>query len=434
MTYSTYLGGAGDDGALGVAVDSVNGVYLAGVTGSGFDFPIVGAAQPAFSEEEYLGQDAFVTKLTASGDAIAYSTFLGGAGQDRICSIAVDQEGAAYVVGDTQASDLAIVDAFQGAVGGSLEGLVAKIAASGESWEYLSYLGGASDDTVTAVALAPSGAVFVAGATASLNLPTTANAPQFESAGASEAFLARVREALPSPTFIAVSAASFLANSELPPESIASGFGTNLAVQAAVEMSVPLPRVLAGVSVVLIGPAGVEHEAPLFFVSESQINFLLPGGIAAGVARIEVRRDGEVVAAGSSRISAVGPSVFSADASGSGVAAAFSLRVAKDGTRRQEFVFDPATGAATPIDLGPEGDQIFLLLFGTGIRGFQAGVTATVGGESVTVLGAVPQGEFAGLDQVNLGPLPRSLAGRAEAEIILTADGKRANPVTATIR
>ena len=78
--------------------------------------------------------------------------------------------------------------------------------------------------------------------------------------------------------------------------------------------------------------------------------------------------------------------------------------------------------------------SFFLLLFGTGIRGFRSEVTATVGGEEVPVLGAVPQGEFVGLDQVNLGPLPRSLLGRGEVEIILTVDGKTANTVTLNIR
>ena len=97
------------------------------------------------------------------------------------------------------------------------------------------------------------------------------------------------------------------------------------------------------------------------------------------------------------------------------------------------MTFDPNSRASVPIDLGPEGDQVFLLLFGTGVRGFSSQVTATVGGESVPVLGAVPQGEFVGLDQINIGPLPRSLAGRGEVNILLTADGKPANTVTVNV-
>ena len=74
------------------------------------------------------------------------------------------------------------------------------------------------------------------------------------------------------------------------------------------------------------------------------------------------------------------------------------------------------------------------MLFGTGIRGFTSQVSATVGGENVAVLGAVPQGEFVGLDQVNIGPLPRTLIGRGEVPIDLTADGQAANTVTVNVR
>ena len=82
-----------------------------------------------------------------------------------------------------------------------------------------------------------------------------------------------------------------------------------------------------------------------------------------------------------------------------------------------------------------EGEDVFLLLFGTGMRGFTSQVTATVGGENVKVLGPGPvtHSIFVGLDQVNIGPLPRSLAGRGEVEIVLTADGKAANAVTVAI-
>ena len=75
-----------------------------------------------------------------------------------------------------------------------------------------------------------------------------------------------------------------------------------------------------------------------------------------------------------------------------------------------------------------------MLLFGTGFRGFTESVSAAVGGENVQVLGAVPQGQFVGLDQINIGPLPRSLAGRGEVNILLTADGKPANTVTVNVR
>jgi len=96
------------------------------------------------------------------------------------------------------------------------------------------------------------------------------------------------------------------------------------------------------------------------------------------------------------------------------------------------LIFDPKTLAATPVDLGSSGDQIYLELYGTGLRGGSA--TATVGGVNVPVIGPVPQGQFIGLDQINLGPLPRTLAGRGEVEIALMVAGQPSNVVTVTIR
>ena len=89
----------------------------------------------------------------------------------------------------------------------------------------------------------------------------------------------------------------------------------------------------------------------------------------------------------------------------------------------------------TPIDLGDESEQVFLILFGTGIRYRSAlsNVTAQVGGLNATVTYAGAQNEFAGLDQINL-LLPRSLAGRGEVDLVIAADGKSANTVKVSIR
>ena len=89
---------------------------------------------------------------------------------------------------------------------------------------------------------------------------------------------------------------------------------------------------------------------------------------------------------------------------------------------------------ATPLDLGAAADQLILLLFGTGMRGFKQQATATIGGVSVPVAGPVAQSQYAGLDQLNLGPLPRALAGRGELTIVVTVDGKAANAVTVSLR
>jgi len=87
----------------------------------------------------------------------------------------------------------------------------------------------------------------------------------------------------------------------------------------------------------------------------------------------------------------------------------------------------------SPIDLGPANEQVYLELYGTGIR-HATSVNVTVGGVNVPVLyaGAVPG--FAGEDQVNVGPLPRSLAGKGSVNILLVADGQPANTVNVTMQ
>lgn len=89
-----------------------------------------------------------------------------------------------------------------------------------------------------------------------------------------------------------------------------------------------------------------------------------------------------------------------------------------------------------PIDLGPAGEQVFLIVFGTGLRYRSAlsAVTASLGGTGLTALYAGAQGEFAGLDQINLGPIPRSLAGRGEMDVILTAEEQPSNAVGITVQ
>ena len=431
LLYSTYLGGESNEWGLNIAVDGDGNAYVTGITGSP-DFPVLNAAQEQFGSDDLLGFDAFVTKLNAEGSELVYSTFLGGAGMDIGYGIAVDEDGNAYVAGETESNDFPSVGAFQPASGGLSDGFVVKLDSKG-SVEYSTYLGGSDRDSVLSLALDAAGDSYVTGLSSSGNSPVTVGAFQTSSAGLADVMVAKIEPGTPLPVVTSVSAASFDGGFGLASESIASGFWEGLAGETAVAASLPLPRVLAGTSVRVTDSTGGFRLAPLFFVSAGQINYLMPEGTAAGLAKVSVERGVQEVASGTVQINSVAPALFSTDASGQGPAAASFLRIDSEGSRSQALTFDPNSRASVPIDLGPEGDQVFLLLFGTGVRGFSSQVTATVGGESVPVLGAVPQGEFVGLDQINIGPLPRSLAGRGEVNILLTADGKPANTVTVNV-
>jgi uncharacterized protein (TIGR03437 family) len=230
-----------------------------------------------------------------------------------------------------------------------------------------------------------------------------------------------------------VNAASFLA-SPATPGGFFTLFGTELAPGIEVASSTTFPQQLS-VTSVEITSGGVTRACGMYLVTPGQISFVVPSEAALGDAVIAVLRDGKKVGVARTRVDAVSPGLFAAASNGQGVAAAVGLRVSADGTQTQIPIFTAGAGGieATPIDLGAASDQIILLLFGTGIRGFRS-VSVTIGGQNVAVLGAAAQGQYAGLDQINVGPLPRSLAGSGEVEIVATVDGRRSNTVTVRVR
>ena len=237
----------------------------------------------------------------------------------------------------------------------------------------------------------------------------------------------------PATLLSSVSAANFMVG-PVAPESIVTGFAADLAAFEESAASVPLPTALGGITVVVRDSAGSERLARLFYCSPGQINYLVPTGTAPGEATVSVFRGGVVVASGMLQVAAVSPALFTANSSGTGVASALILRITSDGTQSYEPVarFEAGEKAfvAEPIDVGPEGDRLFLILFGTGFRfgSGLAGITASVGGLSTEVLFAGPHSMFAGVDQINLR-LDRRLAGRGTVDVVLTADGEAANTV-----
>ncbi len=234
-----------------------------------------------------------------------------------------------------------------------------------------------------------------------------------------------------------VSAASFT-GTEFAAEMVVSAFGSNLATGNESATTQPLPTTLRGTTVRVRDSAGVERLAPLFFVGTTQINYLVPLGTALGGATVIVTSADNRLSAANINIATVAPGLFTAAANGLGVPAGYLVRVGGNGAQNLEsIVTTNPSGQKIPlaIDLGPESDQLFLVLFGTGFRKRSAlgAVTATIGGTDAEVQFAGAQGGLAGLDQTNLR-IPRTLGGRGEVEVILRVDGKAANTVRIAIK
>lgn len=232
------------------------------------------------------------------------------------------------------------------------------------------------------------------------------------------------------------SGASF-AIGKAAPETIVAGFGSMLATNTQVATTQPLPTTLSGTNVKVRDSVGTERDSPLFFVSPTQVNFQIPAGSVSGIATVSISNGNGDLVTGTIQIESTAPGLFSANASGQGLAAAVALRVKPDGSQQYEpvAVFDSNQNAfvARPIDVG--SDDVFLILFGTGLR-YRSSLSSTsalIGGANAQVLFAGSQQGFAGLDQINIR-LARNLAGRGEVEIEVEVDGKKANKVKINIR
>ncbi|MFN0121400.1 MAG: hypothetical protein ACKV2V_12955, partial [Blastocatellia bacterium] len=168
-----------------------------------------------------------------------------------------------------------------------------------------------------------------------------------------------------------------------------------------------------------------------------------PPGTPPGGGTVLIRRNNVTVASASIGIVAVEPSLFTANASGVGAPAGYVLRV-RGAAQTPEAIATFQNGAfvPAPINLGPTGDEMYLVLFGGGFRNFAtlSGISARITAPNGTLLntvtaafaGAAPG--FIGLDQVNLFPLPRTLIGRGNINLTLVVDGKSSNTVALNIQ
>ena len=176
LAYSTYLGGAGVDRCLTLAVDSLGFAYASGDTTS-TNFPTtLGAFQAKYGGNT----DAFVTKLNTTGTELMYSTYLGGSAGEQPNSIEVDSQGNAYIAGFTLSRDFPVIAGSLQTTfgGGSLDSFVTKLNSAGTGLIYSTFIGGNGDEYARAVVVDPHGNAYVAGRTGSTNFPTTPRAFQ----------------------------------------------------------------------------------------------------------------------------------------------------------------------------------------------------------------------------------------------------------------
>ena len=231
------------------------------------------------------------------------------------------------------------------------------------------------------------------------------------------------------------STASYALSGPLAPGSIASAFGLALADSEA-SSAPPLPNTLANITLNVKDSGGVTRPAALYYAGPTQINYVIPDTTALGAATVTVAKNGQTVAAGTITVAAVAPGLFAANANGAGAAAAVAVKFPATGASTWQYAATCGTAVGScvtsPIDLGVPGDRVFLELFGTGIRGYKTGITATIGGTAEPPTFGI-QSQYPGMDQVNL-PIDRSLIGRGEVDVVLTVDGVAANTVRVNIK
>lgn len=188
LLYSTYLSGTADERSNGIAVDTFGNAYVVGQTLS-TDFPTTKSAYQTVNNGK---NDAFVTKLSAKGDSLVFSTYIGGSNDDLGAGIATDAEGSAYITGVTYSADYpTTTDAFQAVQKNSIDAFITKINVDGTGLLTSTYLGGSGSDHSSAIAVDSNNSIYLTGNTTSPDFPMTVGAYQTKNNGGIDVFISK---------------------------------------------------------------------------------------------------------------------------------------------------------------------------------------------------------------------------------------------------
>ena len=189
VSYATYLGGSAEDDGNAIAVDSSGNAYVTGQTKS-TNFPTITGAH---STTNAGGFDAFVSKISASGLSLEYSTYIGGTSDDSGNAIALDSSGDAFVAGGTKSSNFPhTAGAFQPNLKSGLNAFVLELSSSGGTLTYSTFLGGNGADVAEGIAVDSGGDSYIVGQAMSANFPTTPNPIQGSLKGSSNGFVTKL--------------------------------------------------------------------------------------------------------------------------------------------------------------------------------------------------------------------------------------------------
>jgi uncharacterized protein (TIGR03437 family) len=205
--------------------------------------------------------------------------------------------------------------------------------------------------------------------------------------------------------------------------SIATAYGTDLATGVAA----------SNTTVTLEDSSGVSEQCTLFYVSPKQVNFLIPASAAAGTATLTVESGDGTMSQGALTLTATAPGIYAAN----GLAAALSVTATAAGTQTTTVLVTANSAGnlvTAPISLDPPSNTVYLVLYGTGIRGAPLSqVSVQIAGKTFTPAYASKAPGYPGEDQVNV-QLPYSLKGSGTIAVTVTVAGQQSNSVTIQIQ